>query len=302
MSLPVAGLSQVTTSMEMMDDSLGYGESIRFTFSLHNGSDESLQYTGSSSWEVKLAFRGIEELDNAITTDYVSYFIHPGETSTYEFDLSPEEIFFPLHDGPQKIYATYVGYTDSVSFKAPAVYGGELSVRYDPENGEIVQTFKDSLAAEDSTFTVLDQGNLEDGYYERWGFENLQAELLNQQIKADNRFLSARVDRFITYESNTITNIEQEPEARPFATKLHQNFPNPFNPSTAIEFYLENPGFVELAIYNIAGEKVSELINRPMNAGTHTISFDGSEFASGVYIYRLKTERTEISKKMTVVK
>jgi len=300
--MPAAGLSQVTTSMHMIDDSLDSGENIRFTFSLHNGSDESLHYVGSSSWEVELSFRGIKELDNAITADYVSYYVHPGETSFYEFNLSPEEIFYPLHDGPQKIYATYLGHTDSVSFEAPAVYGGELGVRYDPDNGELVEAFKDSLTAEDSTFTVLDQGNVDDGFFERWKFENLQAEHLNQQIKADKRFLSARVDRFITYESNTITTVEQEPEERPSATELKQNFPNPFNPSTAIEFYLENPGRVDLSVYNIAGEKVSDLVSRPMNAGTHTISFDASGLASGVYIYRLKTETAKISRKLTVVK
>src|SRR6056297_1855445 len=50
---PVDVLSQVTTQLEIVDDSLGRGENFRFTFSLHYGSDETLEYAGSSSWQVK---------------------------------------------------------------------------------------------------------------------------------------------------------------------------------------------------------------------------------------------------------
>jgi len=86
--------------------------------------------------------------------------------------------------------------------------------------------------------------------------------------------------------------------------KLSQNFPNPFNPTTNINFTLPEPGNVTLKVYNMLGQEVATLINnehRGANA-THSILFDGSKLSSGVYFYTLTYGDKTVSKKMVLMK
>ncbi len=85
--------------------------------------------------------------------------------------------------------------------------------------------------------------------------------------------------------------------------KLFQNYPNPFNPSTVIEFGIpEDTKNVKLTIYNALGEKIAELINSSLEAGYYKYSWNASNYASGLYIYELKTEKFHSIKKMMLVK
>jgi len=83
---------------------------------------------------------------------------------------------------------------------------------------------------------------------------------------------------------------------------LEQNFPNPFNPATQINFSLAKTSNVELSIYNILGQKVMTLVNGTMSGGAHSVQFNASRFASGVYIYRLSAGEFKMSKKMVLLK
>lgn len=84
--------------------------------------------------------------------------------------------------------------------------------------------------------------------------------------------------------------------------QLLQNYPNPFNPVTNIEFRIPDEGFVNLKIYDAAGKEVAVLLNKKMNSGTHKITFDASHLNSGVYFYKLETEKFSETKKMIVNK
>jgi len=86
------------------------------------------------------------------------------------------------------------------------------------------------------------------------------------------------------------------------AIELEQNYPNPFNPTTTISFELPQKEYVSLEIFNTLGEKVSSLVNKELNAGSHKIYFDATSLPSGVYIYRIVTKINSISKKMTLIK
>ncbi|MDQ7065987.1 MAG: LamG-like jellyroll fold domain-containing protein [candidate division KSB1 bacterium] len=83
---------------------------------------------------------------------------------------------------------------------------------------------------------------------------------------------------------------------------LEQNYPNPFNPSTSLRFRLPAAGHVILAVYNLAGQKVAELVNGRLRAGMHVVRFDASGLASGVYLYRFQNGRSVHVKKMTLVR
>jgi uncharacterized protein (DUF1501 family) len=97
------------------------------------------------------------------------------------------------------------------------------------------------------------------------------------------------------------TNISGQSEV-PLSLSLHQNYPNPFNPSTNISFTLPDAGNVRLQVFDISGRLVSTLISSTMNAGKHTVTFNGASLASGTYVYRLVTPSATLTKKMTLLK
>ena len=92
---------------------------------------------------------------------------------------------------------------------------------------------------------------------------------------------------------DAITNIEiGSLEPLPTEYALEQNIPNPFNPSTTIEYRLPEAGDVQLVIYNLLGQEVRTLVQETMDAGFHSVVWDGTDefgkqVASGIYIYRM---------------
>ena len=83
---------------------------------------------------------------------------------------------------------------------------------------------------------------------------------------------------------------------------LEQNYPNPFNPSTTIKFGLPFESVVKITVFNSIGENVRELVNSKMPAGYHTVSFDASNLTSGIYFYRIQTDKFESIRKMMLIK
>lgn len=91
---------------------------------------------------------------------------------------------------------------------------------------------------------------------------------------------------------NTITN----------GYSLEQNFPNPFNPSTSISFFLQKNGFVNLKVYDILGNEIETLLSENKPAGSYTVSFDGSKLANGIYFYKINIGDFTDTKRMVLVK
>jgi phosphatidylserine/phosphatidylglycerophosphate/cardiolipin synthase-like enzyme len=87
-----------------------------------------------------------------------------------------------------------------------------------------------------------------------------------------------------------------------FSYQLHQNYPNPFNPVTTIRFEIPFTQKVELAIFDMLGREVKRLYNGEAPAGVLTIDFNAKGLASGVYVYRLRTENFIDSKKLILLK
>jgi hypothetical protein len=83
---------------------------------------------------------------------------------------------------------------------------------------------------------------------------------------------------------------------------LYPNYPNPFNPSTTIEFTLPKSEFVELKVFNILGKEVTNLVSKKLNQGNHTYKFDGMNLASGVYYYQLVAGDYREVKKMILLR
>lgn len=100
-----------------------------------------------------------------------------------------------------------------------------------------------------------------------------------------------------------ITSVQEIPNSTiPTQHQLTNNYPNPFNPKTVIEYSLPKEEFVTLKVYNIIGQEVATLKNEVQKAGSYRVNFDGSKLASGVYFYRLQTSSFTQIKKMALVK
>ena len=93
----------------------------------------------------------------------------------------------------------------------------------------------------------------------------------------------------------------------PLVTRLGDNYPNPFNPTTTIEYSIARDAHVSLAIYNVRGERVRNLVDAFQKRDDYRAVWDGTDsrgndVASGVYFYRLKTAGFEKSKKLVLLR
>ena len=99
-----------------------------------------------------------------------------------------------------------------------------------------------------------------------------------------------------------IVGVDGETGAVPESFRLSQNYPNPFNPETVIGYALPIRSDVKLTIYNLRGEEVAFLVDGTVSAGTHRLSWDASNMASGVYLYRLRAGDFVQTRKMLLLK
>ncbi|MBL7127711.1 MAG: T9SS type A sorting domain-containing protein [Ignavibacteria bacterium] len=88
----------------------------------------------------------------------------------------------------------------------------------------------------------------------------------------------------------------------PSSYSLSQNYPNPFNPATNIRFDLPKSGSVKLVVFDALGREVATLVNEKLQTGTYEVDWDGSNYSSGVYFYKLMTGDYVETKKMLLVK
>ncbi len=81
-----------------------------------------------------------------------------------------------------------------------------------------------------------------------------------------------------------------------------QNYPNPFQNNTTIQFELKEITFVKLSIYNICGQEVSILVNEKLNEGIHNYKWNSEQFQSGIYFFHFQTDKNEFTGKMILIK
>lgn len=106
------------------------------------------------------------------------------------------------------------------------------------------------------------------------------------------------------YSTNVPVNVKPE---QPVRFALKQNFPNPFNPSTTINYDLNELQNVELTIFSVTGEKMKTLVNETQPAGNHEVTWNGTDdynnkLPTGIYFYELKAGNQNFVKKMLMLK
>jgi hypothetical protein len=103
-------------------------------------------------------------------------------------------------------------------------------------------------------------------------------------------------------ENSNLKTIAISKVALPTAYMLSQNYPNPFNPTTTISFGIPEEKLVRISIYNILGEKVSDILNEVLTAGYHDIEFNAANLPSGIYFFRMDAGNFTSIKKMSLIK
>jgi hypothetical protein len=109
-------------------------------------------------------------------------------------------------------------------------------------------------------------------------------------------------DNFKVLNYTVTTGVSQIGTEVPERFSLKQNFPNPFNPSTKINYDLPKTGFVTMKIYDVTGKVVANLISQNQNAGRYSIDFIAGDFPSGTYFYKLEAGDFSEVKRMVLVK
>ena len=100
----------------------------------------------------------------------------------------------------------------------------------------------------------------------------------------------------------TSVSVKERESSTPRSYWLSQNFPNPFNPTTTIRYAIPQTGYVELKVYNLAGQEVATLVSEKKVAGEHEVQWNPTKLPSGVYVYRLQAGEVSEPKKLILLR
>ena len=150
-------------------------------------------------------------------------------------------------------------------------------------------------------------------YGQNWRPVNYGFRGTYQSTKTDTRIIAMIIcnnnlivgtdgDGVFSRPLSEITNIELDNNILPDQVRLFQNYPNPFNPSTKINYEIPKSGLVTIKIYDVLGKEIETLVNEEKNPGRYKVDFDGSNLSSGVYFYKITTNKFSETKKMLLMK
>ena len=118
----------------------------------------------------------------------------------------------------------------------------------------------------------------------------------------DNRIYVGTNNGLYSASIQYLTAVENEQDNLPVNYILYQNYPNPFNPTTTIDYSIPTTSFVTIAVYDILGREVTKLVNEEKQPGNYSILFDGSNFPSSIYFYRIQAGNFVETKKLILLK
>jgi serine protease len=151
----------------------------------------------------------------------------------------------------------------------------------------------DSLGPEGTTFTIaVGPLNIQPNQSVTVGFA---------LIKGNNLMDLKNISSIARNKYNSV-GVKQISELLPKKYELMQNYPNPFNPVTKIKFAIPENDYVNIKIYDVLGREIMTLVNEKLNPGLFEFSFDGSSLSSGLYFYRMTTNKYSDIKRMVLVK
>jgi len=263
--------------------------------------------------EMSSYFKSIDN-NHLLTTGEMGYDISNNNYSNTELFYNSEKFLF---DGSKGTSFTKNSELKDIDYTSFHLYSGAWNISYPAGRTWI----KDHLRISD----FLNKPGLLGEFAVSKDKVNIYSDWLNVIQEADGsksalvwQYLHPSVKNYDTYGfnlkdsslinlfKNFIEIINQKRIKQNILDKvtLYQNYPNPFNPVTTIRFSLPDDGFIEMDLYSSIGEKIGTLIKRFLHKGEHeiTLSFNSRNYASGVYIYVLKTSHGYFSRKLILLK
>lgn len=152
-------------------------------------------------------------------------------------------------------------------------------------------------------FGVTTQSIDPDFYYSATWYDDINSDSLD--VTDTHATIELVPGEFRIYSGNKhllVVEDKKENSDKPYTFSLSQNFPNPFNPVTTIQFEIPVENVVQLTIYNLAGKAVGVLTDRLYSAGTHQINWNASYLTSGIYFYRITAGNYTETRKMILIK
>ena len=110
------------------------------------------------------------------------------------------------------------------------------------------------------------------------------------------------IQHILTNKFAEPTILEDINDIIPSEIVLYQNYPNPFNLVTKIEYSIPKTSKVELIVFDILGREVAKLADEHQKPGIYTVTFDGSQYSSGLYFFKLKAGKFNRTRKMLLMK
>lgn len=276
-----------------------------------------LNLTGTPAANPKLGYGYLYHLISAMEGGYSNDFRLGGPGWKILEFLDPYAVYATVMPEDETEVNAFLG-TGTLYLSSLA--NGEMEYIIDGSVPVLVQSFESAWdenkvkitwilsEAEDYTFTVYRRCNDETDFIEIHDVETTNSEenfiLYDATAERGSRY-TYRIHVLLDNEIVTVFETQITTPAHIFALK--QNYPNPFNPTTTIEFSLDTTEHVKLALYDISGRLVTELINRDMTPGAYTQEWDGRDkrgtlVTSGVYFYRLTAGKRTLTRKALLLK
>jgi len=242
--------------------------------------------------------------------------VTPGQSSSLDVNLTGNSMKIMALNVPLKFAGGDIN-IDSVSFVG-SLKKASMSATVDINNTLNTVSFN-FIPSSDSPVISETSGLLARVYFTVDGGAANQTIVFDSICNRFNEYLPYRWNRVELADSNGVTvaqpdftagavivdqtlDIDDDNPAIPYQLSLKQNYPNPFNPSTTIEFTLPQREHVTLKVYNIFGQTVATLLDSPLEAGEHRLTWDAANKASSIYFYRLRYQDRVLTRKMTLLK
>lgn len=289
-------------------ESLGYIELIPLS-TQQEVKNNSIDYPEIISWssnmeEPKIAFDAYHS--NKLGSETLGYW------SIYEIDFSSENIYSLYPNQSQDIQTGNITYSktnpDIIAFNEfntktdesdVIIVDYEENVLYDLNISSVTVLGNPIIDAQAPSFSPSDE-YLAFASIEFPGFFFVDLETAELDYLAFEEPVFAQ--NWFMFDGQQATGIEDSNQELPKEFVLHNNYPNPFNPSTQVSFEIPNNEHITLEVYDVLGRKVASIVNKSLTAGKHSFTFNADGLPSGLYITRLSSGSKTFSKKMMLIK
>jgi len=288
---PVAMFSGAPTSgpapldVSFADLSTGAPTSWAWTFGdggTSTAQNPSYTYTTNGTYTVSLTATNAYGSDQKIETDYIT-------VADQSFDMHVDDIAV----GRRRAGPNYFG-TCTVTILDASDLAVSGATVYVTATGPTGGSYSGATGADGSVDFETSGMKKPSG---EWCFEVTNVTHATYTYDAGSNVVTKACESGPVYKGQMDKN-----QSLPTEFTLEQNYPNPFNPTTDIQFSLPQAGYIKLEVYNVVGQSVTVLAEGEFSTGTHTVTWDASRCASGVYLYRLSTESNVLTKKMVLLK